>query len=141
MTSPLASAFIEHAVDGVAILLWSADAEAPHRLATPFAVAAAAAALELPVEVYFTARCVRLLLPGVAEGLRASQAEPVPHARTIADAMRDALDHGARFYACSDALAAQGLALHELAPECSGHGGALQFAARAGDARWRALVF
>ena len=137
----MASGFIEHAVDGMAILLWSADADVPHRLATPFAVAAAAAALELPVEVYFTARCVRLLLPGVAEGLRASQGEPAAHARTIAHAMREALDHGARFYACSDALAAQGLTLQMLTPECSGHGGALQFAARAGDARWRALVF
>ena len=137
----MAAGFVEQAVEGVAILLWAADADAPHRLGTPFAVAAAAAALELPVEVYFTARCVRLLLPGVAEGLRASQAEPVPHARTLADAMREALGHGARFYACSDALAAQGLALPMLMPECSGHGGALQFAARAGDARWRALVF
>jgi predicted peroxiredoxin len=137
----MAAGFVEHAVEGVAILLWAADADAPHRLATPFAVAAAAAALELPVEVYFTARCVRLLLPGVADGLRASQAEPVPHARTLADGMRDALGHGVRFYACSDALAAQGLTLQMLVPECSGHGGALQFAARAGDARWRALVF
>lgn len=141
MAGPTTSGFVEHAVDGVALLLWSADADAPHRLATPFAVAAAAAALELPVEIYFTARCVRLLVPGVAEGLRASQAEPVPHACTIADAMREALAHGARFYACSDALVAQGLTLQMLTPECSGHGGALQFAARAGDARWRALVF
>ena len=137
----MASGFVEHAVEGVAILLWAADADAPQRLATPFAVAAAAAALELPVEIYFTARCVRLLLPGVADGLRASQAEPVAHARTIADAMREAREHGARFYACSDALAAQGLTLQMLTPECSGHGGALQFAARAGDMRWRALVF
>jgi predicted peroxiredoxin len=137
----MASDFVEHALDGVAILLWAADAEAPHRLATPFAVAAAAAALELPVEVYFSARCVRLLLPGVASGLRASQAEPVPHERTLADAMRDALDHGARFFACSDALAAQGLTLPMLIDGCSGHGGALQFATRAADARWRALVF
>ena len=137
----MASGFVEHAVEGVAILLWAADADAPQRLATPFAVAAAAAALELPVEIYFTARCVRLLLPGVADSLRASQAEPVAHARTIADAMREAREHGARFYACSDALAAQGLTLQMLTPECSGHGGALQFSARAGDMRWRALVF
>jgi uncharacterized protein len=137
----VASGFVEHSVDGLAILLWSADADAPHRLGTPFAVASAAAALEVPVEVYFTARCVRLLLPGVAAGLRASQAEPVPHARTVADAMQDALAHGARFFACSDALAAQGLTLQMLTAGCSGHGGALQFAARSGDARWQALVF
>jgi predicted peroxiredoxin len=137
----VASGFIEQAAEGLAILMWSADADRPHLLGTPFAVAASAAALELPVELYFTARSVRLLLPGVAAGLRASQAEPLPQGRTVLDAMLESLAHGARFYACSDALAAQGLALEMLMPACSGHGGALQFAARAGDRRWRALVF
>lgn len=122
---------------GVAILLWAADPDDPPRLATPFFHAAAAAALELPVEVYFTARSVHLLLPGVAAGLRAS-----PHVdRTIADAMQAALDHGARFFACTDALHAQGIAGRPLITGCSGHGGALQFQVRAADLRWRTLVF
>ncbi|HMN74937.1 MAG TPA: hypothetical protein PKC97_02650 [Burkholderiaceae bacterium] len=43
--------------------------------------------------------------------------------------------------ACSDALHAQGLEFAQLIPECSGHGGAVQFMARAADLRWRALVF
>lgn len=129
--------YVEHAADGLAILLWAADPDRPQQLATPFFHAAAAAALELPVEVYFSARSVHLLRPGVADGLRASPQV----ARTIGDAMRDAHRHGVRFYVCSDAWQAQGLAGQPTIPECAGHGGAVQFMARAADLRWRALVF
>jgi len=135
MTAP--HAYLPDAAAGVAILLWAADPERPALLATPFVQAAAAAALELPVEVYFTARSVHLLVPGVAERLHASE----HHERSILDTMRQAVAHGARLYACTDALHAQGLDAHKLIPECTGHGGAVQFMARAGDLRWRALVF
>ena len=123
-------------VDGIAILLWSADDRMPDRLATPFFHAAAAAAMDLPVEIYFTARSVRLLAPGIAEALRASD-----HPKTILDSIREAVGHGAVLFACSDALQAQGLAADRLIPECSGRGGAVQFMARAADPRWRTLVF
>lgn len=129
-------AYVEHQAAGLAILLWAAEPEAPHRLATPFFHAAAAAAMELPVEIYFTARSVRLLLPGVAAALRASE-----HPKTIYDTMRQAVEHGAVFFACSDALAANGIATATLIPECSGRGGAVQFMSRAADLRWRTLVF
>ena len=129
--------FVEPPADGIAILLWAADPDAPQRLATPFFHAAAAAAMDVPVEVYFTARSVHLLAPGTAAGLRADSG----HAKTVLDARREAVAHGARFYACSDALAAQGLDAAALIPECHGRGGALQFMARAADLRWRALVF
>jgi predicted peroxiredoxin len=122
---------------GLAILLWAADPDEPARLATPFAHAAAAAAMELEVEVYFSARAVLLLQPGVAEGLRAS----TRFDKTIADWMQDALDHGARFLACSDALAAQGLSPDDLIPAARHHGGAVQFTARAMDPAWATLVF
>jgi predicted peroxiredoxin len=130
-------AYLSDAAAGVAILLWAADPDRPALLATPFVHAAAAAALELPVEVYFTARSVHLLVPGVAARLRASE----HFERSILETMREAVAHGARFYACTDALHAQGLDVHRLIPECTGHGGAVQFMARAGDLRWRALVF
>ncbi len=135
-SAPPANGFVEHAAAGVAILLWAADPEQPQRLATPFFHAAAAGALELPVEIYFTARSVHLLVPGVAAGLRASG-----HPKTIHDAMREAVDFGARLYACTDALVAQGLADTALIPECQGRGGAVQFMARAADLRWRTLVY
>lgn len=122
---------------GLALLLWAADPDDPVRLATPFAHAAAAAAMELQVEVYFSARAVRLLLPGVAESLRASDRFD----KSIADWMQDALDHGARFLVCTDALAAQGLSHADLIPAARQHGGAVQFTARAADPAWATLVF
>ena len=129
--------FVEHGAAGVAILLWAADPAQPERLATPFFHAAAAAAMDVPVEIYFSAASVRLLVPGVAATLRAS-----PHVdKTVLAHMQDAAGHGARFFACSDALVAQGLADTPLIAECAGRGGAVQFMARALDLRWRTLVF
>lgn len=129
--------FVEDAADGVAILLWAADPDTPARLATPFFHAAAAAAMDLPVEMYFTARSVHLLVPGVADRLRASDRVD----KTIGDSMREAAAHGARFFVCTDALHAQGLAGQALIPQCQGHGGAVQFMARAASLRWRTLVY
>jgi uncharacterized protein len=129
--------FVDHAADGLALLLWAADPDQPERLATPFFYAAAAAALEVPVEIYFSARSVHLLVPGVAERLRASPLFD----KTVAQAMHEAHGHGARFFVCTDALHGQGLHGTPLIPACSGHGGAVQFMARACDLRWRALVF
>jgi predicted peroxiredoxin len=129
--------FVANQADGVAILLWAADESAPHRLATPFFHAAAAAAMELPVEIYLTARSVRLLVPGVAQALRTS----TRHEKTVLDAMREAVDHGAVLFACSDAMQAHGVDPAALIPECTRRGGAVQFMARAADLRWRTLVF
>lgn len=123
--------------DGVAILLWAAAPETPHLLATPFFFAAAAAAMDMRVEIYFTARSVQLLVPGVAAGLRAD----LRSEKTILASMQEAVSHGAVLLACTDALRAQGLDHGGLIAECSGHGGAVQFMARAGDLRWRTLVF
>jgi predicted peroxiredoxin len=131
------SGFVEQPVAGIAILLWAADPDAPQRLATPFFHAAAAGAMDVPVEIYFTAASVRLLAPGVAQALQPNAAHP----KTVLDSMREATGFGARLYACTDALRAHGLTLEGLIPECSGAGGAVQFMARAADLRWRTLVF
>ena len=77
--------------DGVAILLWATAPETPHLLATPFFFAAAAAAMDMRVEIYFTARSVQLLVPGVAAGLRAD----VRSDKTILASMQEAVSHGA----------------------------------------------
>lgn len=123
--------------EGIAILLWAADVATPERLATPFFYAAAAAAMDCRVEIYFSAASVHLLVPGVAARLRASPR----HDKSIWDNMREALALGARFYACTDALDAQGIARDALIAEVQGHGGAVQFMARAMDLRWQTLVF
>lgn len=129
--------FVPHPVDGIAILLWAAEPAQPQLLATPFFHAAAAAAMDVPVEIYFTARSVHLLVPGVAETLRASSLFD----KNVLVAMREAVAHGAQLFACTDALHAHGVDPERLIPECAGHGGAVQFMARAADLRWRALVF
>lgn len=131
------SGYVDHAAAGVAILLWAADETVPARLATPFFHAAAAAAMDVPVELYFTAGSVRLLAPGAAAALQPNPAHP----KTVLDSMREAVEHGARLYACTDALRAHGLAIDDLIAECAGPGGAVQFMARAIDLRWRTLVF
>lgn len=130
-------AFVEHGAEGLALLLWQADPAVPEKLATPFLHAAAAAAMEVPVEIYFTAASVKLLQPGVAAGLRAS----ARFDKTLLETLREAHAHGARLLVCSDALRAQGLDGQALIPECGGFGGAVQFMARALDLRWRTLVF
>ena len=130
-------AYVEQGAEGIALLLWAADPAVPERLATPFFHAAAAAAMEVPVEIYFSAASVQLLVPGVADGLRASPRFD----KSIGDALREAHAHGARLLVCTDALRAHGLQAQALIPECSGHGGAVQFMARAMDLRWRTLVF
>lgn len=122
---------------GVAILLWAAEPEAPHRLATPFFHAAAAAAMDVPVEIYFSARSVLLLKPGVAQALRASP----HHDKTVLDALREAVAHGAVLLACTDALHAQGMGHEGLIAECTRRGGAVQFMSRVLDPAWRTLVF
>lgn len=129
--------YTDQPAKGIAIMLWASEPEAPHRLATPFFHAAAAAAMDMPVEIYFTARSVRLLAPGVAAALRASEHHP----KTILDAMREAVSHGAVLLACTDALHANGMKTEDVIPECTGRGGAVQFMVRAGDIGWRTLVF
>jgi predicted peroxiredoxin len=124
-------------VSGVALLLWSADPTQPERLATPFFHAAAAAAMELQVEIYFSARSVLLLAPGVAAGLHAAPGSP----KSIYDYLQESVAHGARLLACTDALKAHGLSHADLIPECRAHGGAVQFMARTADPAWRSLVF
>ena len=54
----------------LAILLWSATPERPQLCATPFVHAAAAAAFDCEVEIHFAGPTVRLLVAGVADGLR-----------------------------------------------------------------------
>lgn len=126
----------EEGVEGVALLLWAASPERPALLATPFFHAAAAAAMDLACEIYFSAGSVRLLEPGVAERLR-----PSAHPKTVLDSLREAVSHGAVLLACTDALKAQGLHERPLIAECTRRGGAVQFMARVADPRWRALVF
>jgi predicted peroxiredoxin len=121
----------------LAILLWATDPDEPHRCATPFFHAAAAAAMDGEVEVHFSSRSVLLLVEGVASHLHAGGT----HEKSIYDHMQQAARLGARFLACSDALDAQGVDRKALVPELTGVAGAAAFLGRVLDPEWSTLVF
>jgi len=121
----------------LAILLWAVDPSAPHLCATPFFYAAAAAAMEVEVEVHFAGRSVLLLMQGAAASLYGAGDQ----ATSIYDHMQQATRFGARLYACSDALEAQSVDRALLIPELTGIAGAAAFAGRVLDPEWATLVF
>ena len=89
--------------DGAArlvIVVWSADPSAPDRAAAPFVYALAARALEIDVEMHFTAGAVRWLFEGVAAGAHTDQGRT----KTVRDFIREASAAGVRLYACAMAL-------------------------------------
>ncbi|PTD95751.1 DsrE family protein [Pseudothauera lacus] len=126
----------------LAILVWAADPAAPHLCATPFYFAAAAAAMDVEVEMYFTARSVELLVDGVAETLYADGGGVAEtERRTVAGFLREAHRFGVRMYACPAALQAHGVNAATLRTEVSGQAGAAAFIGRTLDAGWRTLSF
>lgn len=130
--------------DRLAILVWAADPGSPHLCATPFYFAAAAAVMDAEVEMYFTARSVLLLAPGVAESLFAGGTparDGTGAGPSVASLLADAARFGTRFLACPAAMAAHGLTPAMLRPEVAGQAGAAAFIGRALDPDWRTLCF
>jgi predicted peroxiredoxin len=121
----------------LAILLWSATTERPELCATPFVHAAAAAAFDCEVEIHFAGPTVRLLVAGVAEGLR-----PWPGVDTsIYQMMRQATNLGVTLNACGMAMGALVAKDEALIPEYAGTIAASAFVARTLDPDWATLVF
>lgn len=124
-------------LDQLAILLWAASPQSPQRCATPFSVAAAAAAMDARVEVYFAADSVQLLAKDVA-----AQLYPGPQReQNLAFFMQQARDQGVQFFGCQASLAAWSLSLYDCQPWLDGIAGAGSIAARSLDPSWRVLVF
>lgn len=121
----------------LAILLWATEPDRPHLCGTPFFHAAAAAAMDARVEVFFTARSVRLLVKGVADEIYPGAGRE----RSVGEYMRHAVEHGARFFACSQAMAAHGVTDEMLIAEVVGKAGATAFAGRCVDEAWVTLVY
>lgn len=121
----------------LALLVWSADLDTAQRAATPFVMAQAAVALDMRVEMYFTARTVRLLLPASAGHEIGFGQDRLP----LGEHLRRVREAGVTLLACSQALHAEGLTREQLHPACTGLGGAVQFMARCADPAWRTLVF
>lgn len=121
----------------LALLVWAADPSRPELCATPFYFAAAAAAMDVEVEMYFTARSVELLRQGVAEKLEAAAGS----GKSVADFRREALAFGVRLYACPTALASHGVPDSALISTLTGQAGAAAFLGRSLDPAWRTLSF
>jgi uncharacterized protein len=121
----------------VAILLWATDPDSPHRCATPFFHAAAAAAMDAEVEMYFTSASVKLLAKGVAQSLYTG-----PRQReTVYAFMQRAAEHGAKFYACSQAMDEHGVTEKDFIPEVTGIAGAAVYMARCMDDDWVTVTY
>ena len=121
----------------LAILLWAACPEAPHLCATPFFHAAAAAAMDVEVEMHFSSKSVLLLVEGVAAKLYAGS----DHEMSVYQHIQQAVRFGAKLYACSDALVSQSAQRASLIPELAGVAGAAAFMGRVLDPDWATLVF
>lgn len=122
---------------GLAIMVWSCGPEQSEQAATPFVVAQAAAALELEVEMLFSARSVHWLQAS-------EQDTPIGFGhgrRPVSFYLGDCARLGVTMRACSQALAALGLADEDLAPACRGAGGMVSFVERTRDPGWGSLVF
>lgn len=120
----------------ILIVLWAADPEHPARVAAPFVYALAARALDLDVEMHYTAACVRWLTPGVASAAHTDRAR----SKTVLDYIRETKAAGVRHFACAMALAEHGDGA-PLIEEADGLAGAATVMAAAVLPDVRALVF
>ena len=121
----------------VPILLWATDPALPHLCGTPFFHAAAAGAMNAEVEIYFTSKSVRLLEKGVAERMYPGPARD----RTVIEYMSHALEHGAKFYACSQSMVAHDVRAEMLIEGVAGQAGAAAWMGRCMDEDWVTLVY
>lgn len=121
----------------LAILLWNATPAQPQLCATPFVHAAAGAAFDCQVEMHFSGPSVRLLVHGVAEGIR-----PWPGVDTTLYAMmRQAANLDVRFVACAMAMKAFVAPGEKMIPEYGGTAGASAFVQHTLDPEWATLVY
>lgn len=119
------------------MMLLTVDPDSPHLCGTPFFQAAAAAAMDVEVEIYFASRATRLLKRGVADEIFPSENK----VKSVYGFMQDAADLGVRFYACGGALDANGIHNDNLIPECTGVAGGAAFMSRVLDDDWKTITY
>ncbi len=102
------------------IVLMNTDPRNVAELGAPFYHAAVAAAMDYEVDVLCTAAAGTLMHKGVAEKLFVKPGD----AKTVYDWIKEAHEHGARFWACPANLELFDLTEDDLIPECRGLMGA-----------------
>lgn len=123
--------------DKLAIMLLTIDPQSPHVCGTPFFQAAAAAAMDVDVEIYFASRSVRLLIKGVAASIYPSD----NRTKSVYGFMKDAADLGVKFFACGGAMEPCDVSQEELIAECTGMAGAATFVTRVMDDEWKTITY
>ena len=122
---------------GLAIMVWSCDLTRPELLATPFMTAQAAAALDLPVKMLFSAQAVEWLLAAHRDapvGFGDERWSIDRHLATTAGL-------GVEIRACTQALHASGATRDALAEHCAGVEGMVSFVEQGRAPGWQMLVF
>ena len=119
------------------IVLVNTDPRNVEELGAPFYYAAIAAAMDYEVDVLCTATAGKLMLKGVAEKLCAKSGDP----KTVYDWIKEAHDHGARFWACPANLELFDKTESDLIPECKGLMGAATMIQGIMDDECRVLTF
>ena len=119
------------------IVLVNTDPRNPEELGAPFYHAATAAALECEVDVVCTASAGRLLQKGVSEAIRVKPGHP----KTVYDWIREAHEHGVRFWCCPANLDLFDLTGDDLIPECAGMMSAAQMLKRVLSEDYRVLSY
>ncbi len=123
--------------DKLAIMLLTIDPDHPHVCGTPFFQAAAAAAMDVDVEIYFASRSVRLLIEGIADSIYPSD----DLTKTVYGFMKDAADLGVKFFACGGAMEPCDVTKEQLVAECTGIAGAATFVTRVMDDEWKTITY
>ncbi len=119
------------------IVLMNTDPRNVEELGAPFYYAAVAAAMDHRVDVLCTASAGKLMLKGVAEKLFVKPGDP----KTVYDWIKEAHDHGAKFWACPANLELFDKSEADLIPECAGLMGAASMIQDVMDGECRVLTF
>ena len=123
--------------DKLVIMLLTISPDAPHLCGTPFFQAAAAAAMDVEVEIYFASQATRLLVKGVAERIHPADNK----AKSVYAFMQDAAGLGVKFFACGGALDAYLITPAIMIPECTGIAGGATYICRVMDDEWRSISY
>ena len=127
----------EFKAERLLVVLMNTDPRNVEELGAPFYYAAVAAAMDYEVDVLCTATAGKLMLKGVAEALSVKAGDP----KTVYDWIKEAYDHGARFWACPANLELFEKTEDDLIPECKGLMGAAAMLQIVMDGECRVLTF
>ena len=123
--------------DKLVMMLLTISPDQPHLCGTPFFQAAAAAAMDVEVEIYFASSATRLLARGIAEGIHPSDNK----VKSVYGFMQDASQLGVKFFACGGALDAYAITPELLIPECTGVAGGAAYICRVMDDEWKSITY